>query len=251
MILLGLVVGSFINVVIHRLPLEQSIVYPRSHCPRCHTIIKFYDNFPVFSYLFLGGRCRHCKSEISVRYPLVEIFTAFTFWLSFQFYGHLPLYAASTTIFLCILIVLALIDLRYMILPDELTLGGAVLFLGYSFFNPAISVVNAFATAFTGALVFAGVYFFYLRVRKIEGLGHGDIKMMLLLGAFLGAQKLIVGVLLASFSGLFVGLYFIIFRRQNLKLALPYGTFLAIGSYVSLFWGDHILWAIHSLYNLN
>jgi leader peptidase (prepilin peptidase)/N-methyltransferase len=248
LILLGLIVGSFLNVVIHRLPLEQSIVHPRSHCPFCRQIIRFYDNIPVLSYIVLGGRCRHCKSEISVRYPLVEMFTAFSFWLSYQFYGHLPLYTAFTAGFLSILIALALIDLQHMILPDELTIGGAVVFLGYSFFNPAVGFVEAFGSAIGAALFFAAVYYFYLRVRKIEGLGHGDIKMMLLLGAFLGVQKLIVGVLLASFSGVVVGLFFIIFRRQNLRLALPYGTFLAAGSYIAVFWGDQILIAIQSLY---
>jgi len=248
-ILLGLVIGSFMNVVIHRLPLEQSIVKPRSSCPVCKTPIKAYDNIPVLSYIVLLGKCRHCKTHISIRYPLVELFTGFTFWLAFRHFAMVsPLHAAATTIFLCMMIALCLTDLEHMILPDEITLGGAVLFLIYSFFNPQISVIDAFGSAFASAAAFWALYFFYLRIRKIEGLGHGDIKMMLLLGAFLGSQKLVVAVLLASLSGMLVGFYFIIFKRKDMQFALPFGTFLAIGSYVAVFWGEHIMRAIQSLY---
>ena len=248
-VLLGLIVGSFMNVVIHRLPLEQSIVKPRSSCPSCKTPIKAYDNIPVISYMFLLGKCRRCKAHISIRYPLVELFTGFTFWMTFQYFAPTsPLHAAAATIFLCMMIALCLIDLEHMILPDEITLGGAVLFLIYSFFNPQLSILDAFASAIFSAGVFWLLYFFYLRVRKIEGLGWGDIKMMLLLGAFLGSQKLIIAVLLASFSGMSVGFYFILFKRKDLRFALPFGTFLAIGSYISTFWGNDIMRAIQSLY---
>jgi len=244
----GLVVGSFLNVVIHRLPLEQSIVKPGSHCPACQKEIKFYDNIPVISYFILGGKCRNCKKEISIRYPLIELFTGFSFWLAYFFYNGDLVYTGFTILFLCLLIALALIDLGHMILPDELTLGGTVIFLVYSFFNPRITPVDAFATALGSALILMGLYYFYLKVKKIEGLGFGDIKMMLLLGAFLGLNKLVVAIVLASFSGLIVGVFFIIFKGKDLKFKLPFGTFLAFGSYVSVFWGAEILRAIKSLY---
>lgn len=248
-VLLGLVVGSFMNVVIHRLPLEQSIVKPRSACPSCKTPIKAYDNIPVLSYIILLGKCRYCKAHISIRYPLVELFTGFTFWMAFKYFAWVsPLHAAATTIFLCLMIALCLIDLEHMILPDEITLGGAVLFLIYSFFNPQLSVLDAFASAIVSAGAFFALYYFYLRIRKIEGLGHGDIKMMLLLGAFLGSQKLVIAVLIASFSGMLVGFYFILFKRKDMQFALPFGTFLAIGSYIATFWGNDIMRAIQSLY---
>jgi leader peptidase (prepilin peptidase)/N-methyltransferase len=135
-----------------------------------------------------------------------------------------------------------------MILPDELTLGGAVLFFLYSFFNPRLTTANAVIASFGSALIFTGLYYFYLKVKKIEGLGFGDIKMMLLLGAFLGINKLLIAVLLASLSGLIVGIFFIIFKGKTLKLKLPFGTFLGAGSYISLFWGEKLLRAIQSLY---
>ncbi|MDQ1349741.1 MAG: Prepilin leader peptidase/N-methyltransferase [Acidobacteriota bacterium] len=250
-IIFGLIVGSFLNVVIHRLPREQSIVIPGSHCPSCNTPIHFYDNIPVLSFLILMGKCRRCKARISMRYPLVELFTAFSFWLPYHFYfEELPVYAGFCVVFLCLLIALALIDLEHQLLPDELTLGGAVVFLIYAFFNPMVTPIAAIAASFGSALLFAGLYFFYLKVRKIEGLGQGDIKMMLLLGAFLGPDRLVIAVLLASFAGLLVGLFFIIFKGKNLKLKLPFGTFLSLGSYISLFWGHHIFDAIQSLYRI-
>lgn len=248
-IILGLIVGSFLNVVIHRLPLEQSIVRPGSHCPSCNTPIKFYDNIPVISYIILLGKCRKCKAHISIQYPLIELFTAFTFWLSFVYYKETTLlHLGMVILFLCLLLVLALIDLMHMILPLELTIGGAVVFLGYSFFNPFLTPLMAFGTALGAMAVFAGLYFFYLKVRKIEGLGQGDIWMMLLLGSFLGLNKLVIAVLLASFSGLLVGIFFIIFKKKDMKHALPFGTFLGLGSYLSFFWGEPIMRFFQGLY---
>lgn len=247
-VILGFIFGSFLNVVIHRLPLGKSIVKPGSHCPACEKPVKFYDNIPVLSYIVLKGKCRHCKTRISLRYPAVELFTAGSFWLSyFYFYRYDPVYAAFTALFLCLLIALALIDYDHRILPDELTLGGAVVFLIYAFFNPLLTPVNALAAAFGSALVFTGLYFFYLKVRKIEGLGQGDIKMMLLLGAFLGSHKLVIAVLIASIAGLLVGVFYILFKGKDLKLKLPFGTFLSFGSYISLLWGADVFESIQSL----
>ncbi len=247
-IVLGLIFGSFLNVVIHRVPQNQSIVKPRSYCPVCQTAIKYYDNIPVVSYFILGGKCRYCQAAISIRYPLIEMFTAFTFWLCYFFFWHHLVYAVFASLFLWLIIALAVIDLIHMILPDELTLAGAAVFFIYSFFNPRITAVEAFATAFGSALLLTGIYFFYLKVRKIEALGFGDIKMMLLLGAFLGLNNLVVAIVVASLSGLLVGIFFIIFKGKDLKMKLPFGTFLSLGSYVSVFWGSEILRAIKSLY---
>jgi leader peptidase (prepilin peptidase)/N-methyltransferase len=198
--------------------------------------------------MILGGKCRKCKSRISLIHPFIESFTAFVFWLSYLFFFNFSVhYMIMTVVFLSILISLVFIDLFHMILPDELTVGGAVLFLIYSFFNPRLSVLNSFATAFGGALFFAALYFFYLKVRKIEGLGFGDVKMMLLLGAFLGVSKTVIAVMLASVSGLVVGVFFIIFYKKDLKFALPFGTFLGFGAFLSLFWGERILLFIRSL----
>ncbi|UCH96710.1 MAG: prepilin peptidase [Candidatus Aminicenantes bacterium] len=248
LVILGLIIGSFLNVVIYRLPLEKSIIKPGSHCPSCNTPVKFYDNIPVISYILLKGKCRHCKANISLIYPFVESFTAFSFWLAYVYFGQVPLYMGFSILFICLLLSLALIDLKHMILPLGMSVGGGAVFLVYSFFNPFISPVNAFLSAAGAALAFAAIYYFYLKVRKIEGLGQGDIWMMLLLGSFLGLNKLVIAILLASLSGVIVGMFFIIFKKKNLKLALPFGTFLSLGSYISLFWGNDILRLIQSFY---
>ncbi|MBN2399482.1 MAG: prepilin peptidase [Candidatus Aminicenantes bacterium] len=239
-VVFGLIIGSFLNVVIHRLPLGENVVFPPSHCPHCRANIPFYYNIPVCSYLFLRGRCHSCRSPISIQYPLVEGFCAFSFWLTWQFFG-LSTTAIFSVVFISLLITLAVIDLKHMILPDELTLGGSALFFTYSFFNPAVSQLDAVLSGLGAALVFSGFFYFYLKVRKIEGLGFGDVKMVLLMGLFLGLQRLVVAIFLASFSGLLVGLFFMVFKKKNLKFALPFGPFLSLGSYVSLFWGNDIL----------
>jgi leader peptidase (prepilin peptidase)/N-methyltransferase len=247
-IVFGLIIGSFLNVVIHRLPLGENVVFPPSHCPHCRKNIPFYFNIPLLSYLVLRGRCHSCRTPISLQYPLVESFCAFSFWLTLHFFG-LSLTALFAAVFICLLITLAAIDLKHMILPDELTLGGAALFFVYSFFNPAVSQLNAVLSGLGAALLFSGFFFFYLKVRKVEGLGFGDIKMVLLMGLFLGLQRLVVAIFLASFSGLLVGIFLIIFRKKNLKFALPFGPFLSLGSYFSLFWGETILAWLGSLWS--
>jgi len=247
-VIFGLIFGSFLNVVIHRLPLEQSIVKPRSFCPECGKTVRAYDNIPVLSYLILRGKCRDCRTPIPVRYPLIEIFTSFTFWYSYQMAENGLIHLIFTIIFLLILTALCLIDLKHMILPDELTIGGSIIFLIYSFFNPEIKTLEALITAFGVTLLFTGMYIFYIKVRKIEGLGQGDIKMVFLLGIFLGANKLIVTILLASFSGLIVGLVIIIIKKKDFKYALPFGTFLSIGGYIAYFFGDSVLKVVSSLY---
>jgi leader peptidase (prepilin peptidase)/N-methyltransferase len=239
-IALGLIVGSFLNVVIHRLPLGQDIVFRPSHCPRCQAPIPFYLNVPLLGYLVLRGRCLSCRAPISPRYPLVEALTALSFWLAWERYG-LSLHAGAAAVFMSILIALAFIDLQHMILPDELTLGGSALFLVYAFFHPEIGWQEALLSGAGGALFFAALFYAYLKLRKTEGLGFGDVKMALLLGLFLGARRLTAAVFLASLSGLLVGLWFIAFKKKDLKLALPFGPFLALGAYVALFWGDALL----------
>jgi leader peptidase (prepilin peptidase)/N-methyltransferase len=240
LIVFGLIWGSFLNVVIHRLPRGESLVRPPSRCPQCQRAIRPWENIPVLSYLFLLGRCPGCRGRISPRYPLVELASASAFFYAGTRHG-LTLHGAMTAVFLLLLLALALIDLEHMILPDELTLGGAALFLVYSFFNPDLTPMAAFLTAFGGAAVLTALFFFYLKVRKIEGLGFGDVKMMLLLGAFLGPEKLIVTILTASVLGLLVGLFLIVFRGKNLQMALPFGTFLSAGAIISMLFSTYIL----------
>jgi len=248
-VIFGLIIGSFLNVVIHRLPLREDIVFTPSHCPRCRAAIPFYLNVPLLSYLVLLGRCHACRGRISPRYPLVEALTGLSFWLAFQRYG-LSLPGAAAAVFLCLLIVLAAIDLKHMILPDELTLGGAAVFFIYSFFNPEVGQLDAVLTGLGAALFFAALFYIYLKLRKVEGLGFGDVKMALLLGLFLGMSRLVVAIFLSSLTGLLVGMFFIVFKKKDLKFALPFGPFLALGSYVSLFCGDAVLGWIGSLWRV-
>jgi len=239
-IVFGLIWGSFLNVVIHRLPRGESLVKPRSRCPKCQRDIRPWENIPILSYLFLRGRCPGCHQSISIRYPLVEAAAACAFYYAGSTYG-LTVHAGMTALFLLILIALGLIDFEHMILPDELTLGGGAIFLIYSFFNPHQSPLSAFLSAFGGVIIFSGLFFFYLKVRKVEGLGFGDVKMMILLGAFLGPEKLIVTVLVASVLGLLVGLFLIVFKGKNLQMALPFGIFLSVGAIISLIFSEPIL----------
>ncbi len=244
-ILFGLTLGSFLNVVIHRLPRGESLVRPGSHCPRCRAPIPWYRNLPLLTFLLQRGRCASCRGRIRLRYPLVEAVTALSFLLCRDAFG-LTVHAAFAALFLCVLIALALIDLEHQILPDSLTLGGAAVFLAYSFVNPRLGPLEALLGGVGAALVFYLLFVIYLKVRRIEGLGMGDVKMMLLLGAFLGVERLITAVFLASLSGLLVGLWFIVFRRKTLRFALPFGTFLALGATVSLFWGHLVLGLLQS-----
>jgi len=245
----GLIFGSFLNVLIYRLPLEQSIVMPGSHCTKCGVDIKFYDNIPVLSYIILLGKCRNCRTRISLRYPIVELITSFTFLFAYLEFGQSLIYTFFSIIFLCMMIALAFIDFDHMILPDGITIGGSILFFIFSFFNPITPTINLIITGAVAFLLFWGIYFFYLKVRKLEGLGQGDIKMVLLMGLFLGVNKFIIAVLLASFLGLLTGVVLIIFKKKSLQHALPFGTFLGIGSYISLFKGEIFLQTILQLYN--
>jgi leader peptidase (prepilin peptidase) / N-methyltransferase len=247
-VLFGLIIGSFLNVVIYRLPRGQSVARPRSRCPECLTPIPWYRNIPVLSFVLLGGRCAYCRKPISWRYPLVEAFTAFSFWMAVERFGFTP-HGLAAAVFLSLLIALGLIDLEHQILPDPLTLGGAALFSAYSFINPEVSPLNALGSALGSALLFYGLLLAYLKLRKIEGLGMGDVKMMLLLGAFLGYERLIIAIFLASLSGLLVGLWLIAFRHKNLRTALPFGTFLSLGAFAALFWGRTLLAAMQSFFS--
>jgi leader peptidase (prepilin peptidase)/N-methyltransferase len=238
-VILGAVFGSFFNVLIYRLPRDMSIVRPGSHCPGCKREIPFYRNIPLVSYALLAGKSACCKTRIPFRYFLVELFSALTFLWCFQEFG-LTLHGLFTLLFLSLNLVLFFTDLETFTVPDQLSLGGGALFLGYSFFHPGISPLNAFLTAFTAAGIFFLLYFFYLKVRKIEAMGGGDIKMMIMLGAFLGFRKLLLTILLASLLGLTAAAFLIIFRKKDLKTAVPYVTFLALASYITVIFGDRI-----------
>ncbi|HDZ26023.1 hypothetical protein LCGC14_0518550 [marine sediment metagenome] len=247
----GLVWGSFLNVVIYRLPLRMSISKPSSSCPHCEEKIKFYDNIPVLSFLLLRGKCRHCKGKISFRYPLVELLTAASFLLLYSQYS-LSFFFFASCLFACALIALGFIDYYHQILPDEITLPSLLLALIYSLFRTDLNLRQALIGAVAGAGFLLFIYAAYYLLRKQEGLGLGDVTMMLLIGAYLGWRQAFFTLILASFVGALVGIFFILYKKKDFQYSLPFGTFLAPAAFAALLWGERIINAYLSLYkNLN
>lgn len=239
-VLIGMAWGSFLNVVIYRLPRDMSLIRPRSSCPHCRQKIKFYENIPVFSYILLRGKCRYCENRIPFSYFLVEVLTPLSFIIVLAQYG-LSLHFLAACLFVSAMIALGFIDFYHQILPDEITLSGLLLALVYSFFRDDLSLRQALTGAVIGAGFILFLYGAYYLLRKKEGIGMGDVTMMLLIGAFLGWQLTFFTLVLASFIGVVVGVYFILARKKNLQFALPFGTFLAPAAFVSLLWGERII----------
>jgi leader peptidase (prepilin peptidase)/N-methyltransferase len=246
-VLFGLIWGSFLNVVIYRLPRGLSLVWPPSSCPQCGKRIHAYDNIPVLSYLLLRGKCRACGLKISPLYPIVEALTPLCFLVLYaRFSLSVPFFASC--LFASALIALCFIDLRHQILPDAITLPGLGLALLYSGFRPDMTLRQSLVGATAGAGFLLIIYGAYLLLRKKEGLGMGDVTMMLLVGAYLGWVKAFFTLLVGSFVGALVGLFLMSFRKKDLQFALPFGTFLAPAAFFALVWGDRIIRAYFSLF---
>ena len=237
--LAGLAVGSFLNVCIHRLPLGESLAWPASHCPSCHRPLAWYENVPIVSWLALRGRCRTCAAPIAAAYPLVEGVTAVVFAGAAAVYG-LTWLLAVRLLFASALIVLFVIDLRHRILPNAITLPGVVAGFVASWFLPPGWLSSLIGIAAGGGILFAIAEAYY-RVRGQEGLGMGDVKMLAMIGAFLGWPLTILTLILASFSGSLLGVALIASGRGSMQAALPFGTFLALGALVAAVAGDGIL----------
>ena len=237
--LLGLAVGSFLNVCIWRIPRKESLNWPASHCTACSRSLAWYENVPVFSWLVLRGRCRTCGEPIGVMYPAVEFVTGAVFVAGYAIYGLTPMLAARL-LFACAMIVLFAIDFRHYILPNVITLPGIAIGLALSFVLPEPGWRDALiGLAAGGGLLFAIAESYY-RLRGVEGLGMGDIKMLSMIGAFLGWKLMLVTLVLASFAGSIVGVAMMA-RGRGTKYALPFGTFLAVGALVAAVVGDALL----------
>jgi leader peptidase (prepilin peptidase)/N-methyltransferase len=237
--LLGLVIGSFLNVCIHRLPRRESLMWPSSHCTSCGRPLAWYENLPVASWLALRGRCRTCRSSISPVYPLVEIATAGVFVGAALAYGVSWLLAVRL-LFACALIVLFAVDLRHSILPNAITLPGIAAGFAASWFLPP-GWLSSLIGIVAGGGMLLGIAEAYYRVRGQEGLGMGDVKMLAMIGAFLGWPLMVLTLVLASFAGSIVGVALIASGRGTMQAALPFGTFLALGALVAAVAGDGIL----------
>ncbi len=238
-VLLGLCLGSFANVCIYRIPLNKSIVHPPSSCPHCGAGIRFFDNIPVISYLLLMGRCRHCRESISVRYPMVEILMALLSLALFIKFG-LHLQYLLFLIFAGALVVLSFIDFDHKILPDVLTLPGIALGWLLSFLPGGISWIDSLIGLVAGGGALWVVATVYEKITGREGLGGGDIKLLAMIGAWMGWIPLPLIVLMSSLSGAVIGSVFILSGGRGARTQIPFGPFLSIGALSYLFLGHQI-----------
>ena len=236
--LLGLCIGSFLNVCAYRLPLGQSVVHPRSRCTSCGRMLSWFDNLPVVSWVALRGRCRTCGKPVSWMYPAVEIVTALVFAITYLTYG-LTLLSVVRVIFACALIVLFVTDLQHKILPNVITLPGIVIGFACSVFLPPGWVSSVIGILVGGGVLFAIAEAYY-RVRGQEGLGMGDVKLLAMIGAFLGWKLVLLTLVFASFTGSLAGGMLIASGKGSMKYALPFGTFLTVGALLAATWGDPI-----------
>lgn len=258
---LGAIIGSFLNVVIHRVPRDESIAFPSSHCPSCSAAIRPYDNLPVLSWLLLRGRCRACHAPIGARYPAVEALTAVLFALTFLHVG-LTISLPFDLIFVALLIALMFIDAEHMILPNVITYPGLVFALIVRLIVPnffgvqslidhgtfagwpgwAVSLCGALIGALAGGGSLWLVGWLWERLRGVEAMGLGDVKMMLMVGAYLGLPLTVLTIFLAVLTGSFSGLAMMLRSGdRNMQMLLPFGIFLGLGALISLLFGTHLV----------
>ena len=239
-IILGSLVGSFLNVCISRLPKEESIIWPGSHCPYCKKPIRFYDNIPLVSYVLLMGKCRNCKKPISIQYPLIEGITALSSLFLFMKFGPSLSYLFYFA-FVAALIVITVIDLYHQIIPDVISLPGIGVGLIASLILPQITFLNSlFGVLLGGGSLFL-VATCYEWLFKREGMGGGDVKLLAMIGAFLGWKAVILTILLSSLIGSITGILIMVVKGKDFKYAIPFGPFLSLGAAISLFYGQNII----------
>jgi leader peptidase (prepilin peptidase) / N-methyltransferase len=237
--IVGLAVGSFLNVCIHRLPRQQSLNSPPSRCPHCDYQLRWFDNIPLVSYAMLGGRCRKCRTRISIRYPIVELVTMGLFVLHGAVFGWSAL-LIPRLVFACGMVVLFAIDLEHHLLPNAITLPGVAVGLIASTVLPP-GIIDALVGVLLGGGVLWLIGEAYFRFSGHEGMGGGDVKMLAMIGAFLGWKLVLVTLVLSSVVGSGIGLIVIAIRKGGMKYALPYGTFLALGALVASLAGEAIV----------
>jgi leader peptidase (prepilin peptidase)/N-methyltransferase len=245
---LGLIVGSYLNVVIYRVPRGISTVLPRSRCPQCGTAIRALDNVPVLSFLLLGGRCRNCGARISWRYPAIEAATSALFLAGFLRFG-ISLASPVAALFAALMLALAMIDLDHMILPDVITYPAILLgvllqpFAGWASLGdgPWMAMAGGLLGAALGAGLLLAVWTGWYLLRHEEGMGLGDVKMLAAIGAFLGWKGVLVSLFFGALSGALIGLVLMAVRGLDFKAKLPFGVFLALGGLIALFAGEPLV----------
>lgn len=232
---LGLVIGSFANVCIFRLPRRQSLVFPASHCPHCNAAILPHQNIPVLSYLLLRGRCARCREPISPRYPLVELLTGVLFLLVYRRFG--PTWeGAEAAILLGALLIISFIDLEHKLVPDLITVPGIVAGLLFSLLVPPAQFLNSLY-----GVVLGGGLFYLIALVSRGGMGGGDIKLIAMIGAFVGWKLTLVAMFAAILLGSLVAVALLILKLKRRKDMIPFGPFLALGALGALFYGHAII----------
>jgi leader peptidase (prepilin peptidase)/N-methyltransferase len=244
-IFLGAIIGSFLNVCIIRLPKEESIIFPSSHCPQCNSPIKVYDNIPLISYFLLGGKCRHCHKSISLQYPLVEAVTMLCSLFLFLRFGPSLSFILYFS-FVAALIAITVIDLYHQIIPDVISLPG----IGIGLLASLLIPQTTFWSSLIGILLGGGSFFLiatlYQWLFKREGMGGGDVKLLAMIGAFLGWKGVILTILLSSLIGSITGILVMTLKGKDFKYAIPFGPFLSIGAVITLFYQNEIIfWYFH------
>ncbi len=242
----GLIFGSFANVCIYRMPRNMSIVKPNSHCTNCNTFIKWYDNIPILSYILLKGKCRNCNSPISIKYPLVEFFCGILFLSMYYLYGF-TFMLIPFCIFVFSLLVTTVIDFEFKIIPDEISFMLIIVGIATSFFNLSLgeTIWQRVLGSFLGFLAGGGSLFVIAYIGKLifkqDAMGGGDIKIMAGIGAFVGWDKVLFAIFVASLFGSIVGIILIICKKIGRKQEMPFGPYLAIASYLTLFFSPQVV----------
>jgi leader peptidase (prepilin peptidase)/N-methyltransferase len=237
---LGAIVGSFLNVCIVRLPKRESLIRPPSHCPYCHTPIRFYDNIPIISYLILAGKCRYCKHSISPLYPIVEGLTGLVAVALFMRYGPTAEFLLFF-LFSAALLVITFIDLAHQIIPDAISIPGILSGFGASFLIPSVSWLESFLGILAGGGLLLLIAVVYKWITKRDGMGGGDIKLLAMMGAWLGWKAIPFLILASSFIGVFVGGGSGLLLKKGLRTRIPFGPFLAVASLIYIFFGPEII----------
>lgn len=246
-LLLGCTIGSFLNVVIYRLPREKSIVSPPSACPACQKPIRFYDNIPILSYILLRGKCRSCGAKISMRYLLIELLTGLLFLFLFRKFGF-TFELLVFMIFISLLIAISVIDLDFQIIPDVLSLGGiivgfllAILRPFFRYLDPKFGILDSLYGILLGGGILFAIAWLYEFFTKREGMGGGDIKLLGMIGAFCGIKGVIFSLVSGSVAGTLVGIPLMLAKGKDSKYAIPFGPFLSLGALIYVFKGESLI----------
>ena len=231
----GLFIGSFLNCVIYRTENKRSFLKGRSFCPHCKHTLSWLDLIPVFSYLFLGGKCRYCRKQISVQYPLVELATGFLFFWIWNLFGILNF--GFWILISCFLIIIFVYDLKHFIIPDSVLFPAIVISLGYIFiFNYELLVNHVLS-----ALAASGFFGVIVLISRGKWMGMGDVKLAILIGLLLGYPNILVSLFFTFLIGAIIGVGLIFFKKKTLKSEVPFGPFLIVGIYIALFFGNQII----------